>query len=181
MHYPQAEERRGIPKIFYKAFRTFLLATSDTQMLFNLAYGLNFWLVRKCTVSAYHYTIGIEIGLISCACFVLTTAFVTEYWKAPITGELRCSAMLVIFAFLGVELNHQRTRVESPEYLTPFSRRDSAILLPASCFLDSKFKDIYSGLSTSVHEKLGFPMKLYQFWEFPLWVASVIGLALGFT
>ena len=179
MYYPPADERQGRQKIFDKAFRTFLLATSDTQMLFNFAYGLNFWLVQKCTISAYHYAIVVEIGMISCANFILTTAFVSEYWKAPITGLLRTVAMIVIFTFLGVVLEHQRTRVENPEYLPPFDRKDSAILLPASCFLDTRFKDIYSGLDTSVREKIGYPMKFYQYWEFPLWIVTVIGLAAG--
>ena len=179
MHYPSAEERQGMQKIFHKAFRTFLLATSDTQMLFNFAYGLNFFFIQKCTISAYHYAIVIEFGLISCANFVLTMAFVSEYWKAPITGVLRWIAILVIVSFLGVELNRQRTRIEYPEYQPPFSRKDSAILLPASCFLDSKFKDIYSGLDTLVREKVGYPMKSYQYWEFPLWIVIVIVLAFG--
>ena len=143
MYYPPAEERQGRQKIFHKAFRTLLLATSDTQMLFNSAYGLDFYLLQRCIISAYHYAIGIQIGLISCASFVLTMAFVSEYWKAPITGVLRRSAILVIAAFLNLELNGQRTRIENPEYLPPLSRKDSAILLLSSCFSDSQFKDIY--------------------------------------
>ena len=158
----QQRDVRACRRFFTKAFRTFLLATSDTQMLFNFAYGLNFFLIQKCTISAYHYAIVIEIGLMSCASFVLTMAFVSEYWKAPITGVLRWIVILVIVSFLGVELNHQRTRTEYPEYQPPFSRKDSAILLPASCFLDSQFKDIYSGLDTLVREKIGYPMKSYQ-------------------
>lgn len=168
-------------KIFYKAFRTFLLATSDTQMLLMFAYGLNFFLKQKCTISAYHYTIVLEIGMISCANFVLVTAFVSEYWKAPITAFLRSGAMLVVSAFMGVVLHRQNYRIENPEYLPPLSRKDSGILLPMSCFLDSQFKDIYSGLSTSVRQKIGYPMKPYQTWEFPLWIVTVIALAAGFV
>lgn len=179
MHYPPADERQGMGKILYKAFRTYLLATLDTQMLFMFAYGLNFWLVQKCTISAYHYAIGIEIGLISCANSILTIAFVSEYWKAPFTGMLRLVAMVPIFAFLGYELNQQRTRVENPEYIPSFSRNDSTVLLPASCFLDSQFKDIYSNLSTSVREKIGYTMKPHHFWEFALWIGTVIGLFAG--
>lgn len=142
-------------------------------------YGLNFSLIQRCTISSYHYTIVTEIGLIACANIVLTTAFVSEYWKAPITGALRLGAMLTIFAFLGFVLNHQRTRIETPEYIPSSDRKDSAILLPASCFLDSQFAHIYSKLTTSERDKVGYPMKSYQFWEFPLWIVLLIVLVAG--
>lgn len=180
MHRSLASERRGRKKMFYKAFRTFLLATSDTQMLLMFAYGLNFLVLQQCTISAYHYTIVTEIGLIAGANIVLTLAFVTEYWKAPITGALRFCATLALFVFLGYVLIHQRTRSESPEYIPSFDRKDSAILLPASCFLNSGPVDIYSSLNTSVREKVGYPMNPDQFWEFPLWIMLCILLVADF-
>lgn len=105
--------------------------------------------------------------------------FVSEYWKAPFTGLLRFIAMVVIFIFLGLALNHQRTRIKNPEYTPPDCRNDSVILLPAACFLDSQFKDLYSNISTSVREMIGYPMKPDQFWEFPLWIVTLIELAAG--
>ena len=128
-------------------------------MLLMFAYGLNFFLIQKCTISAYHYTIVLEIGMISCANLVLITAFVSEYWKAPITAVSRSSAILVVFAFMGVVLHRQNYRIENPEYLPPLSRKDSGILLPISFFLDYQFKDIYAGLSTSVRQKIGYHTK----------------------
>ena len=182
MHFPPADERQGMQKIFHNAFRTYLLATSDTQMLLMFATTLSFWLVQRCTISAYHYTIALNIGLVSCANFVMTTAFVTEYWKTPFTGGLRFLAMVVVSTIVGLVLSEQRkNRVENPEYLPPSSRKDSTILLPASCFLDTRFKDIYSGLSTSVREKIGYPMSRYQIWEFSIWILTVILLIAGFA
>ena len=177
-NFPLPEERRGMPKIIHNAFRTYMLATSDTQILLMFSYTVGFWLIQRCTISAYHYTIVINIGLASCANFVLTTAFVSEYWKAPLTGALRFAAMVVVSASVGLPLNEQRKhRVDNPEYLPPYSRKDSTILLPASCFLDPQFKDVYSGLSISERDKI--PLNRYQAWEFSLWIVTVILLAAG--
>lgn len=181
MHYRPAKERQGIRKKIYNAFRTYLLATLDTQMLLTFAYGLNFWLVQKCTISVYHYALVIDIGLISCANFILTIAFVGEYWKAPITSTLRFIVMLVIFSFLGYMVIHQRNQIENPEYRPSLSRKDSTVLLPASCFLDRQFKNIYSSLDISVRQKIGFSMKPYQSWEFLEWILIGFGLAFGFV
>ena len=44
-----------------------------------LGYGLKFWFVQKCIISAYHYAIVTDIGLISCANFVLIIALINKY------------------------------------------------------------------------------------------------------
>ena len=174
-----AEKRHGIKANLGKALRTFLLATSDAQMLLMLAYGVNFYLVQLCTISAYHYSVVIHMGLISCATFLIVIALVSEYWKAPFSATLRTIVMVVIFTVLGVLLNHQTTRVQSPEYQPPNSRKDSTVLLPMSCFLDPQFKDIYSSLASSVREEIGSPVSTWQSWQFPLWIVLLIGFVLG--
>ena len=174
IYYPTAKERRHKHKILYEAFRTYLLATSDANTLLMLAYGLNFFLVQQCTMSTYHYAVVTDIVLMSCANFVLITALVSEYWRAPVTGFLRFGAMVVIFTFLGITLNYQRTRVRKAEYIPPDSRNDSVILLPASCFLDPQFKGLSSNLTTSMLKKIGYQVKPYLFWEFRLWIVLVV-------
>lgn len=154
------------------------MVTSDSQILLAVAYGVNFWKIDKCTISVYHYIIFINIGLIVCCNFVLATAIIRGYWKAPIPALLRYIGIGIIFGFLGTILNEQKSRIYNPEYTPPHSRNDSAILLPASCFFNSEFQSVYS--NSTVFTNIGHPMKPGQFHEWPFFIVNVIGLIAGF-
>lgn len=45
--------------------------------------------------------------------------------------------------------------------------------------MDSQTKDKYPNLSTSIREKIDYLTKPTQFWEFPLWNVTVIGVVAG--
>ena len=64
------------------------------------------------------------------------------------------------------KLEWSRARISS--WLQPLSVSTGRLLLPASCFLDPEYKDIYSGLDISLHGKIGHPMKFNQYWK--LWL-----------
>ena len=179
MSYRMIKDIKKPERHFMKAYRAWMLAVSDSQTLVVIAYWLNFWLIQKCGISAYHYEIAINIGLISCANFVLSTSIVKEYWKAPASALFRYMAILVIFGFLGTILNHQRSRIDFPEFLPPLSRNDSALLLPASCFLSSGFKDIYGNITEAQRQTIGYPMKRSQSYEFEFYLVNVIGLIIS--
>lgn len=146
-----------------KASQAFLLATSDSQTLLALAYGVNFLSAGKCDLSAYHFTIAVKIGLIICSNFVMSNFIIRKFWNVPLSAFLRYVSILLLIASLGWMTSYQNRR-SNPEWQPPSTRSSSAILLPASCFLDADldiFKKIDNGTKL---DNISHPMR--KSWEF---------------
>lgn len=83
---PSLSTSMGWQKKFAEAYQKILLAASDTQTFLSIAYWVNFYLDGKCTLSAYHYILAINIGLISLSSFVASTLTVRKYYDTPLVG-----------------------------------------------------------------------------------------------
>ncbi|KAG8534406.1 uncharacterized protein KY384_001251 [Bacidia gigantensis] len=179
LSYPSPNDLKTEEIRWMVTYRTLILAVSDTQTLTTIAYGLDFWLIQKCSMSAYHYVIAINICLISCANFVLSLSLVREYWKAPASALLRVVGIAVIFGYLLKLLIYQGSRKDFPEYQPPLGMTSSALLLPATCFLDSEFADFYRSYTEAQKQTIGYPMKPWQFEELVIYVFNFVGLIAG--
>ncbi|MBE3042123.1 hypothetical protein IMZ48_05985 [Candidatus Bathyarchaeota archaeon] len=135
-----------------------LIASADTQLFLALAYGINFAVSSKCTLSAYHYEVGLNMALLALASTNLSTLMIRDYYaRAKIAAVLRTLVILVSYAFVGRMIAYQFTRVSKPEEVWAnklWENTDSSILLPASCFLDPDL-DPLRGLSGAELERVG--------------------------
>ena len=143
---------------------------------------MNFLIEGKCELSAYHYAIAMDTLLFTCANFVLTNLFIRRYWDNWLSAIFRYLGILFIFFFVGWILFYQ-TRLPQSEWLPPLDRKDSAILLPASCFLDPhinpyQFQNGTSRLNNTRRGKIGHPMKIP--WGLPFYVLTTILFVIGF-
>lgn len=136
-----------------------LIANADTQLFIALAYGINFVVSSKCTLSAYHYEVGLNMVLLALASTNLSTLMLRDYWaRAKIAATLRTLVIIVIYIFLGRMIAYQFMRESTPEevWLAKLanSNPDSSILLPASCFLDPDL-DPLRGLTDAQMDRVG--------------------------
>ena len=136
---------------------------------------MNFVLKAKCDLSAYHFTIAINIVLITSANFVLTNFFIRKYWTTYVSAFFRYSSMLLLFCALGwlPVYHHNRPK---PKWLPSSTSKTSAILLPASCFLDSDFH-VFKNLTGPQLDEIGHPM--LKSGEFYFYILNALGLGIG--
>ncbi|PSN74541.1 hypothetical protein BS50DRAFT_615414 [Corynespora cassiicola Philippines] len=124
---------------WYDLFESILMLTSDSQMVLGIALCINFALVGKCSISMYHFQMGVNILVITCANALLTLVLIRDYWRTPLSAVVRLTAFGMILYFLGEilrALHHREEEIGAAERLPPSDRMNSLILLGAACFLD---------------------------------------------
>lgn len=95
-----------------------LIANADTQIFISLSYGINFALSSKCTLSAYHYKVALNMVLLALASTTLSTLMIRDYWKRSLTAAfLRTTVVIVILIFLGRLMAYQYMRASRHEEL----------------------------------------------------------------
>ena len=168
------------PKRFAEAYEKTLSAASDTQIILSLAYWVNFYLDGKCELSAYHYTLAIDTGLIALSTFVASTVTIRNYYKTPLAASLRYCCFITVLVLIGLVLHLQLDQRETFEQWPTFKKDTSAIFLPASCFLNADFQIFASNDYQNAKDQLGNPRKplapLYIF--FAVWNGII--LVMGF-
>lgn len=169
---PSVSHPTGWRKKLAKAYRNILLAASDSQSLLSMAYWVNFYIKGKCELSAYHYRLAIDIGLISCSSFISSTLMIRNYYKKPITAILRYMIISTVFGLLGILIFYQRDGLSGPEQW-PKNRKTSAILLPASCFLDPDFHVFQGNTSQKIRDQIGNPDNTVRF-PMIFWIMDLI-------
>jgi hypothetical protein len=115
-----------------------LFSISDLLTILAVTYILNFWLTGKCVMSTYHYYVALDSVLIACSTTLVT--FTTSghlYWRTW-AWIPRFFSAIAIFVILGILLGYQMVKEKDTDFpdWRPPTRNDSALLLPASCFLD---------------------------------------------
>lgn len=162
-----------------EAYRKTLQAASDMLTFLSLAYWVNFYVDGKCTLSAYHYSLAMDIGLISLSSFVASTLTIRDYYKSLWAAALRFSCIITVMVLLGMVLNRQRGQPESPELLPSSSRKTSAIFLPALCFLDPDFRVFKDNKDSQINSQIGKPQNTATYY-IVLMAFNILTLLVGF-
>lgn len=136
------------------AGRTFILGIADTQTIFIGAFLLSFAGSTKCSLTSYHFTVSVDQMLIALSAFVLSVALVRSYWRNPFAALLRLS--LETASFIGVGLTLFRQLDFAPDYPPPKGRKDSAILLPVACLLESGLRKRSEEVANQANATIGF-------------------------
>lgn len=166
-----------------------LLSISDASTVLSIAYVWSFVAKAKCTMSIYHYYISLDSILIACSTMVVVFVISgLHYWETG-AGILRFLIALMLFILLGIFFGYQKNKYSNdpfPDWRAPNIKvtNESAILLPASCFLDPDLiqhdNPYVPGLLSSAQlDRVGRPVKgnwLPQFW---LYVILCVALAMG--
>lgn len=154
---PSLSTSMGWQKQFAEAYQKILLAASDTQTFLSIAYWVNFYLDGKCTLSAYHYSLAINIGLISLSSFVVSTLTVRKYYDTPLAAVIRVLSGITIIVLLTMVLDPLQIAFE----LWPNRhRKTSAIFFPVSCFLDPAFDVFRDNTHLQIREQIGNPSNI---------------------
>ena len=128
-------ERRRLVDGFF----AFLFTVSDSMTVLAVAYIFNFMATGKCKMCTYHYYVALDSISVACSTIVTTLLVSGHYYWKSFMSFLRFLASAGIFACLGVLIGCQlEHHLNFPEWNPPDikNRSDSALLLPASCFLD---------------------------------------------
>jgi uncharacterized membrane protein YciS (DUF1049 family) len=80
--------------------RSLVISTADGQLIIAFAYILNFGLMRKCTLSAYHFDVGIYNILCALMTMTLSVLIVRDYWRVSIAATLIVVLAGLIFGTL---------------------------------------------------------------------------------
>jgi len=160
--------------------RGLLIAVADSLLVITISFGISFSLKGKCTLTAYHYNVGIDLILLSCASQVISVLVVRDYWKTKTAALARTVVSCFILAILGRFLHYQFQRPKSPEYMSRFvwERTDSALLLPMACFLDPDL-DPFRGHSTHRVDNVGGFRKSSESPEFTFYIVLVACFVAG--
>ena len=166
-------------------FDRVLLSAADSQSFLAIAYWVSFYLEGRCTLTAYHYSLTLDVGLISCSTFVASAAIVHGYSDAPLAALLRYAAAFVSFFILGIYVIYQHGQVNAPEQWPSFKKSTSALFLPSACFLDSRLNStIFPERTDQDHDRiidiLGPPDNAKNLALFGFWITNVIMYILGF-
>lgn len=136
----------------------------------------------KCTVSAYHYSTGINTILCACATIILSVIIVRDFWKSPCAAFLRLLISASLLAILGRILVYQYFRPVAPEAIgwlpDKNNNTDSSIFVPIACFLDPDLNP-FRDLSDIRVEWLGGRTQSKNQPEIYLYVLLVICFLLG--
>lgn len=140
--------------VFRAAGRTFVLGVSDTQTIFVGAFLLGFAGQSKCSLTSYHFTVAVNQMMIALSVMTFSVALVRTYWRNPLAAAFRL--ILSFGAFLGVGLTIFRKANYAPDWPPPLSRKDSAILLPVACLLESNLRTRVQNQAERSQTDLGF-------------------------
>ena len=167
---------------FLTVVRALVISTADAQSIIALTYAINFGMSGKCTVSAYHFSVGVNTILCACATIILSVIMVRDFWKAFCAALIRFSISISLLAILGRILVYQYFRPLAPEAIgwLPDKRNntDSSIFVPIACFLDPDL-DPFKGLSNVRVEWLGGRAQSKNQPEIYLYILLVLCFLLG--
>ncbi|KAH8587881.1 hypothetical protein B0O99DRAFT_526012, partial [Bisporella sp. PMI_857] len=153
----------------------------DSQTIVALSYGINFGMLGKCSLSAYHYNVGINTILCTCTAITFSVIMVRDYWKGVMAPALRFIISIGMFATLGRMLWYQKERSIAPEPIGWLPRwekvkgnsTDSTIFVPMACFLDPDLNPL-KWLSPAEKKRVGgdkapIPVEFCLFWLIVIW------------
>ncbi|KFA51906.1 hypothetical protein S40293_10772 [Stachybotrys chartarum IBT 40293] len=147
--------------VFYPALRALIISTADVQAIVAVTYSIDFALQSKCSLSAYHYNVGINTILCSFVTTTLSVLIVRDYWRGALAPAFRFVIACAIFAILGRLLWYENSLASAPEATwsakwprVKGSNDDSTIFLPMACFLDPDLNPVI-GLSPEQRERVG--------------------------
>lgn len=169
----------------------FLFGVADFSLIFGFAYILTFLLSSKCTLSVYHYYIVLDTTLIALSTILLATQLAhRSYWRSWAT-VIRFVFTMALLILLGILMFYQATMPYFPEWMPEdtHARNDSAILLPASCFLDpdlsqrdNPFSDGPGAVTNEEHlQRLGGTEKPRLMAEFILYILIFLSAICTYT
>ena len=131
-----------------------MLGVSDTQTIFIGAFLLGFAGQSKCQLTSYHFTTAVNQMMIALSVMVFSVALVRTYWRNPLAAAFRL--LLSLGSFIGVGLTIFRKANYAPDWPPPDSRKDSAILLPVACLLESDLRARAEAQARASQSDLGF-------------------------
>ncbi|KAF2023011.1 hypothetical protein EK21DRAFT_95261 [Setomelanomma holmii] len=146
--------RRRKRDIFRAAGRTFVLGAADTQTIFVGAFLLGFAGQSKCQLTSYHFTVAVNQMMIALSVITFSVALVRTYWRNPLAAGFRL--LLSFGAFVGVGLTIFRKANYAPDWPPPSTRKDSAILLPVACLLETNLRTRAEEEAEKSNADLGF-------------------------
>ncbi|KAF2826660.1 hypothetical protein CC86DRAFT_466513 [Ophiobolus disseminans] len=146
--------RRRKRDILKAAGRTFVLGVADTQTIFVGAFLLGFAGQTKCRLTSYHFTVAVNQMMIALSVITFSVALVRTYWRNPLVAGLRL--LLSFGAFVGVGLMIFRKANYAPDWPPPKTRKDSAILLPVACLLETDLRTRAQEQADESKADLGF-------------------------
>ncbi|KAF2799232.1 hypothetical protein K505DRAFT_332786 [Melanomma pulvis-pyrius CBS 109.77] len=133
---PESKKRKR--DTFRAAGRTFVLGASDTQTIFVGAFLLSFAGQSKCRLTSYHFTVAVNQMMVALSVITFSVSLVRTYWRNPLAAAFRL--LLSLGAYIGVGLTIFRKANYAPDWPPPENRKDSAILLPVACLLESNLR-----------------------------------------
>ena len=142
-------------------------------------------------MSVYHYYVGLDSLLIACSTMVVVFATSGRHYWRTWAAPLRFMIMLVLFVLLGIFLGYQTHKYQDtdfPSWIPPSSdaTKDSAILLPVSCFLDPDLIYYSSPYATDRKldgaklDRIGRAVKTITLPQFWIYCFLCVALTLGF-
>jgi hypothetical protein len=115
-----------------------VLSAADTQTIFIGAFLLGFAGQSKCQLTSYHFTVAVNQMMIALSSMTFSVALVRTYWRNPLAATFRL--LLSTGAFVGVGLTIFRKANYAPDWPPPKKRKDSAILMPVACLLETDLR-----------------------------------------
>jgi hypothetical protein len=107
-------------------------------MIFIAAFLLGFAGQNKCRLTSYHFTVAVNQMMIALSSMTFSVALVRTYWRNPLAAGFRL--LLSFGAFIGVGLTIFRKANYAPDWIPPSSRKDSTMLLPVACLLETELR-----------------------------------------
>ncbi|KAL6712140.1 hypothetical protein ACN47E_000017 [Coniothyrium glycines] len=169
-----SDQKKGL---FRAAGRTFVLGVADTQTIFVGAFLLGFAGQSKCQLTGYHFTVAVNQMMIALSVSVFSVALVRTYWRNPLAAAFRL--ILSAGCFVGVGLTIFRKANYAPDWPPPDARKDSAILLPVACLLETDLRSIAEAQAEQAGADLGFGSSLTWPVERYFFIALVIAFLIA--
>jgi hypothetical protein len=130
-----------------------MLNVSDAQTMLAIAFGINFGLLAKCNMTAYHFGVALDTILICLSTIIFSFTMVKDYWKTWATAIIRFVASIIIFISLGAFTISNRGNF--PQWPLGDQATDNLALLPAACLQNNNlFQQLNSSLSDNDRNSL---------------------------
>ncbi|KAI9669505.1 MAG: hypothetical protein M1829_005094 [Trizodia sp. TS-e1964] len=119
-------------------FDTLILTIGDTQLFLILAFGIAYFVSEKCSISLYHFTVGIRLVILGLATSTCSYALSRGYYKSPLTLAARSVFFLLVSIGLMIAINANSIKSISDFTvgIPDNNHNDSVILMPLLCLLD---------------------------------------------
>jgi hypothetical protein len=98
-------------------------------------------------LTSYHFTVAVNQMMIALSSMAFSVALIRTYWRNPLAAGFRL--LLSIGAFTGVGLTIFRKANYAPDWIPPSSRKDSTLLLPVACLLETELRVQVQAQATS--------------------------------